>query len=80
MNILKRINQPAMFRNRLLGSIDLFTSASQFLALVRNPKSRTNVLRSKFIPPVLGSDSLGSFKVTLKHEPGKHAQFHTKSN
>lgn len=62
-----------MSRNTMLNSVELYVNASQFLRMINNPKSRTNVVRSRFIPPVLGSNSLGSFKVTLKHEPKKSA-------
>jgi hypothetical protein len=49
--------------------IKLFLSASKFLKMVKNHRTRENILRVRFIPPVLGSNSLGNYKVTLKYEP-----------
>lgn len=49
--------------------IKMMLSASKFLRMVKNQRTRDNIARVRYVPPVLGSDSLGSYKVTLKYEP-----------
>jgi hypothetical protein len=49
--------------------IKMMLTASKFLHLINNQRRRSDILSVKFIPPVLGSDSLGNYKVTLKYEP-----------
>lgn len=49
--------------------IKMMLSASKFLRLISDKRRRNDILSVKFIPPVLGSDSLGNYKVTLKYEP-----------
>lgn len=60
-----------MSRNFLSDQIIMNLSASKFLKLVRNDSQRKNILRISFLPPVLGSKSLGSYKVVLKYEQSK---------
>lgn len=55
--------------------INWVLSASKFLRLVKDEKARRNIQRVRFIPPVLGSNSLGSYKVTLKHEPKSKTKY-----
>ncbi len=47
--------------------IKMMLSAPKFLRLINNQRRKNDILSVKFIPPVLGSDSLGSYKVTLKN-------------
>lgn len=58
-----------MSRYLISDEIKMMLTPSRFLRMVRNPNMRENILRVRFIPPVLGSNSLGNYKVTLKHEP-----------
>jgi hypothetical protein len=49
--------------------INVVLSAAKFLRMVKDERMKKNILQVRYVPPVLGSDSLGCYKVTLKHEP-----------
>lgn len=49
--------------------IKMMLTASKFLRLINDKRRKSDILSVKFIPPILGSDSLGNYKVTLKYEP-----------
>jgi hypothetical protein len=66
-----------MPRYQISDEIVWMLSASGFLRLLKDGAQRTNILKSKYIPPVLGSDSLGTYKVVLKHEPKQKSKFYT---
>lgn len=49
--------------------IKMMLTASKFLRMVRNQQTRNTITHVRYVPPILGSGSLGSYKVTLKYEP-----------
>lgn len=60
----------------LTGEITMELSASRFLRMFNNQRTKKNIESVRFIPPVLGSDSLGTYEVKIKYEPNqkfKHA-------
>jgi hypothetical protein len=54
--------------NYLIGNeIKMMLGASRFLRLLRDKRSKDDILSVRYVPPVLGSDSLGNYKVTFKN-------------
>ena len=64
-----------MIRFLIGDEIKMMLSASKFLRMVKNQRTRNNITHVRYVPPVLGSDSLGSYKVTLKYEPKQKSKF-----
>jgi hypothetical protein len=62
-----------MHLNLIADEIEMMLSASNFLRMVKDVRKRKTIIKSTYVPPVLGSNSLGTFKVTLKHESRKKA-------
>ena len=55
----------------LSNEIFVLLSPSNFLSMYKNQRKRANINKVVYIPPTLGSNSLGVFKVTLRHEQSK---------
>lgn len=53
-----------------IGSYEIIVSAEKFLSIIRSTDT-SNIIRTKFLIPELGSNSLGKFLIVYKHEPPK---------
>lgn len=58
-----------MLRYFVSDEINMILSAPRFLRMLKDERIKKNILKVRYVPPVLGSDSLGSYKISLKYEP-----------
>lgn len=58
-----------MTRKILSDRITIKVTGQKLLKMYRNQQTKHLIKKVRFHPPVLGSESLGSFEVTINYEP-----------